>query len=804
VTNLLRDFRYALRILLKSPGATSVAVLALALGIGANTSGFVWVSALVLHPLPYPDQGRIMTLWESIPKVHAERDAVTPANFLDWKEQSRSFEQLAAYRPWDANLTGIGDPERIQACRVSPEFFALLGLKPSAGRTFARDEAEPARDGVIVVSQDFWRNRLSSASDALGKTVSLDGRVYTVVGVMPRDFDYPLATEIWAPLSLWGEEKNQRAIHSLAVLGRLKPQTSVAQARAEMTAIARRIEQQHPQTNEARSAAIVPLRELTNEVTERFVLMLLGAAGFVLLLACANIANLQLARATGRQKEMAIRAALGAGRVSIARQLLAENILVALLGGGLGLFLASWNLEFSKSSIPPLVYRWVAGMKTVGIDAGVALFTLAASLAAGILVALPAIFQLVRPRAVADLNQSLKEGGRGSTSAPAGNRLRSALVVFEVSLALVLLVGAGLMVGTFRRLLTLNPGFNPKNLLSMDIALPALKYRENAQIIAFYDRVLHGLETIPEVRAAGASAWVGTAAGLYVEGRPEPRPGEPQPLIRAVSEHYFQAMQLPVLRGHPISRQDGAESPRVVVLSESVARHYWPDSNPIGQRIKLGDSRSPWLTVIGVSGDLKNWFNAEPLPAAYVPFFQTPQASMRVFMRTTADPMRVANAARAQVRAVDAGQPVYDVKSMEQSIADQTSGVGAAASSMTVYAAIALLLAATGIYAVISYTVARRTHEIGVRVALGAGQGDVLKMVVWQASRMAGLGLGIGIPLAFLLSRLMSSVLYNVVALDTMTFVVFTALLGASALLASYLPARHAARVDPIVALHHE
>lgn len=804
MNNLLRDFRYGLRVLLKSPGATAVAVLALALGIGANASGFIWVSALVLHPLPYPDQGRIMTLWETIPKVRAERDAVAPANFLDWKEQSRSFEQLAAYRPWDASLTGIGDPERIQACRVSPEFFALLGLKPLSGRTFAREEAEPARDGVIVVSQDFWRNRLGSASDALGKTVSLDDRVYTVVGVMPSDFDYPLATEIWAPLSLSGEEKNQRAIHSLAVLGRLKPQTSVAQARAEMAAIARRIERQYPQTNEARSAAVLPLRELTNEVTDRFVLTLLGAAGFVLLLACANIANLQLARATARQKEMAIRAALGAGRFSMVRQLLAENILMALLGGGLGLFLASWNLEFSKSSIPPLVYRWVAGMKATRIDAGVALFTLAASLAAGVLVALPAIFQLLRPRAIADLNQSLKEGGRGSTSAPAGNRLRSALVVVEVSLALVLLVGAGLMVGTFRRLLTLNPGFNPKNLLTMEIALPALRYPESSQITAFYDRVLQGLETIPEVKAAAASGNLGTAAGLSVEGRPEPRPGEPQPQIQAVSEHYFQAMQLPISRGNPISRRDGAESPRVVVLSESVAHHYWPDSNPIGQRIKLGDSRSPWLTVIGVSGDVKNWFNAEPLPAAYVPFFQAPQASMRVVMRTAADPMRVANAARAQVRAVDKGQPVYDVKSMEQSIADQTSGVGAAATSMTIYAAIALLLAATGIYAVISYTVARRTHEIGVRIALGAGQGDVLKMVVWQASRMAGLGLAIGIPMAFLLNRVMSSVLYNVVALDPMTFAVFTALLGASALLASYLPARRAARVDAMVALRHE
>jgi putative ABC transport system permease protein len=402
------------------------------------------------------------------------------------------------------------------------------------------------------------------------------------------------------------------------------------------------------------------------------------------------------------------------------------------------------------------------------------------------------------------LNQSLKEGGRGSGSAASGSRLRSALVVVEVSLALVLLVGAGLMVGTFRRMLTFNPGYNPKNLLTMEIALPAMRYPESSQIIGFYDRVLKSLETIPEVQTAGASGWVGMAAGLHIEGRPEPLPGEPQPEIRAVSEHYFEAMQLSILRGNPISRLDGAESRRVVVIGESVARHYWPDANPIGQRIKLGDSRSPWLTVIGVSGDVRDWFRALPEPAAYVPFFQAPQASVRVVMRTTADPLRVANAARAQVRALDKGQPVYDVKSMEQRIAEQTSGVRAAATSMTNYAVIALLLAATGIYAVISYSVARRTQEIGVRIALGAGQGDVLKMVVWQASRMAGLGLGIGIPMAFLLSRIMSSALYNVVALDSMTFAVFTALLGASALLASYLPARRAARIDAMVALRHE
>jgi putative ABC transport system permease protein len=803
VNNLLHDFRYGLRVLLKSPGATAVAVVALALGIGANTGSFLWVNAVVLHPLAYPEQGRIMTLWESTPQVSSGRDAVAPANFFDWVERSHSFQHLAAYRPWDAKLTGVGDPERVQSCLVTPSFFPLLGMSPTLGRTFSSEEADPAHDGVVVVSRDFWRNRMASAPDAVGKTISLDDRTYTVAGVMPEDFDYPLATQIWAPLALSPKEKDQRAMHNLAVLGRLKPGVSVGQARAEMTTLARGIERQYPQTNEGRGVAVVPLRELINNVTDRFVLTLLGAAGFVLLLACANVANLQLARATGRQKEMAIRGALGAGRLSIARQLLAESILIGLLSGGLGLFLASWNQELSRSGIPPVVLRYVAGMKSIRIDAQAVVFTLLASLAAGVLVALPAVFHLLRPKTVADLNQSLKEGGRGSSSARSGSRMRSALVVVEVSLALVLLSGAGLMVGTFHRMLAFHPGFNPKNLLSMEIALPAAKYREDSQVTAFYDRLLRGMETIPGVRAAGASGMQGSGA-VYVEGRPEPRPGEPEPAIRPVSERYFEAMQLPITRGRSITRQDGAESPRVVVLGETVARHYWPDSNPIGQRIRLGNSRAPWLTVVGVAGDIKDWFNGEPEPNAFVPYAQAPQASMRLALRTAGDPLAVANAARAAVRDVDRSQPAYDVKSMEQSIAEQTSGVRAAATVMSHYAIIALLLAATGIYAVISYSVARRTHEIGVRIALGAGEGRVVKMVVWQASRMAGLGLAVGIPMAIALTWTMSRVLLNVVALDPVTFAVFAALLGLSALLAGYIPARRAARVDATVALRHE
>ncbi len=802
------DFRYALRALRKSPGTTAVAALALALGIGVNTSCFIWVSALVLHPFPYPGLQRIMTVWETVPKLRAGRDAVAPANFLDWRKENRAFEQLAAYRPWDANLTGTGEPERIQACRVTAGYFELLGMKPALGRSFSRDEEETGGSGAVIVSHGFWQRRLGSSPDAVGQTVSLDSRTYTVAGVMPADFDYPLATELWAPLAMTPQEKNQRALRTLLVLGRLRPQVTVAEARAAMGVIAGRLERTYPQSNESRAVAVVPLRELAEQVTGRFVLTLLGAAGFVLLLACANVASLMLARATGRQRQFAVEAALGASRFRIARLLLAESTLIALLGGVLGIWQAAWNLDVAKSHVPPEVLRFVAGMRNIHIDAGVAAFTLAVSVLAGVLCGLPAILLALRRNAASDLAESLKEGGRSPNSGPARSRARSALVVVEVALALVLLVGAGLMVQAFQGLLTANPGYNPKNLLTMQVALPEQQYREPAQTAAFYDRVLHSLGALPDVRVVGAYAGNGGRGGFYIEGRPEPRPGEMRPGVRTVSAHYFETMELPIRLGRGISEQDGSESLRVVVLSESVARHYWPayphGADPIGRRIKLGNSQSPWLTVAGVSGDVKDWFTGQPEPAAYIPSVQAPQRAMTLLLRTAGDPLAVATSARAAVRAVDRNPPVYDVQSMQQIIAWQTSGVAAAAFSMETYAAIALLLAVTGIYALTSYSVAQRTHEIGIRMALGARRGDVLKMVVGQSLRTAAAGLAIGLPAALLLTRIVSSVLYNVVPMDLRTVAAFTVLLGASALLAAYVPARRAAGVHPMEALHHE
>jgi len=548
----------------------------------------------------------------------------------------------------------------------------------------------------------------------------------------------------------------------------------------------------------------MPIRDLINQGTDRFVLTLVATAAFVLLLACANVGNLQLARITGRQKELAVRSAVGAGRFRIARQLAAESVVMAVLGGGLGLILADWNLAYNKTGISPAALRWVAGLRDQRIDGDVIAFTLVLSVLTGILCMVPAVFQMIRRRDVLDLSEALKESGRGASSGPRRSRLRTSLATFEVAMALILLVGAGLMVSTFQRMLHIRPGFDTSNLLTMQVALPNTAYRTGIQVSGFYEKLLTNLQAIPEVKAAGAAGDSAGIDGVFIQGRPEPLPGEPRPGLRAVSADYFEALRLPILRGRAIVRQDSRESLPVVVVSESIARHYWPKSDPVGQRIRFSKADPRWLTVAGVCGDVKDWFLELPQPAAYVPSVQSPVAAMTLYMRTGSHPDNIAGAARAAVRAVDAGQPVFDVQTVEQSIVQQTGGVHAAAVTMGTYALIALILSVTGIYGVISCSVVQRTHEIGVRMALGADRAEVLKLTMRQTLRIAGVGLGIGLPVAVLLTRLMSSVLYNVVAVDPLVFGAITGILGSCALLAGYLPARRAASIDPLTALRDE
>jgi putative ABC transport system permease protein len=800
---LFDDIRFGFRLLLKSRGAAAIAVLALGIGIGANTASFIALKAMVLRPLPFKDLNRIVTLWETPVKSPTARDPASPANFLDWKEQAHSYQHLAAYRWWDVNLTGVDDPEHLQGYAVSPEFFPLLGMAPELGRGFSHAEAEPGHDQVVVLSHGFWQRRFGSDRRVLGRTVTLDGRVFTVVGVMPDDFDFPLTTDVWAPLALSAKERSERGARYLQVMGRLAPGVPIDAARAELKTIASRLERQYPQTNDRRDAQVVRLLEVTNFMTDRFVIILMCSSTFVLLLACANVANIQLARSTARAKELAVRTALGASRWRIARQLLIEALLVSLAGGAVAVCLAYWDTSSMSANIPAAIHKWVAGLRDIKVDGPVIAFTLCTSIAAGLLCGLGAVLQACGRRG--NVNEALKQGGRSAASADR-HALRNALVVGEVALAMVLLVGAGLMVKTFARMAESSPGYNPAHLLAMRIALQDTRYPAPAQQRSFYESLRERLAAVPAVRSACILGDAHGMIGFQVEGRPAPESSESLPAVMPASADTFRTLELPVHGGRPIGIQDGADSQPVVIVSDEVARRYWTarGEDPIGSRIRLNGPRSPWLTVAGVVGDVYDWFGHTPIPRVYTSFSQDPEKSAQILVRTYGDPLKIAPAARAEIGKLDRGQPVYEVKSVEQDLADMMSGVRMSARSMTVYAILALILALSGTYAVIAYSAARRTQEMGVRLALGAAPRDVLRLIVGQAVRLALTGLAIGLPAAIVLTRVMSSAVQGVVALDWTVFAGFTLLLVAAAALAGYIPARRAASIDPVTALRCE
>lgn len=798
------DLRYAFRTLRKSAGFTAMAVLSLALGIGVNISMFVSLYYVVLHPFPYPNLDRIMNVSGTRAKSQIERLPVTVADYLDWKQSARSFESLGAYRGWDVNLTGVDRPDHIQAALASAEFFNVLGMRPIQGGTFSPAECEPGKDAVVVVSHGFWRTRLAGKPEAIGESISLGGRTYTVVGVMPETFDLPLSSELWAPLAFTREERTERNVASLMVLGKLRPGISAEQAAAEMDALARRLEELHPNTNEDRGVLVGSMQELMKTESHRFVMVLMGAALFVLLLACTNVGSLQVARTLGRQREFGQRSALGASLPRILRQLLTESLVLGLTGGAVGLALAAWHLSISRSTIPAMVYRFVPGLRDMRISGEIVLAAVALSVVVSLVCYLPAMFQVVRQGIMGDVRSVLQEGGRSSTGSRSRSRLRSSLVIAEVALAFVLLVGAGLMVGMFQRMLDVKLGYDATNVLSGQIALNGNQYGDPARIRGFYDAVLRSLAGLPDVRGAAVDASLGHAIAVSIQGRQEPRPGEPKPEIRATTPQYLDVMRIPLLSGRWIAQQDGPDAPPVVVLSASVVRHYWPDTSPIGQRVRLGGAEAPWLTVVGVAGDVNDWFLGNPMPAAYVSHPQFPQASTRVLVRTSHDPRGIARALRSEIQAFDREQPIYNVRTLEQQLREETSGVRNAANMMLIYAGIALLLAVTGIYSISSYFVAERTREIGVRMSLGATRQTILKMVLSRSCVMSGVGLLIGLPLAIMMTMGMSAALYNAVTLQPIMFVVVTILLGGLAVIAGYIPAHRAARVDPMVALRQQ
>jgi putative ABC transport system permease protein len=822
VETLLQDIRYSARTLLKTKGFTAAAVLALALGIGANSAIFSVINAVLLRPLPYlsPDRLVIVSETDMQPPVSSDRLPAAPANFVDWREQNQVFENIGACANNIFNITGAGEPERIMGMFATAGLFDVLGVKPVLGRVYRGEEDKPGGDRVVILSHSLWQRRFGSEAGVLEKTIVLNNEPYTIIGVMPPGFQsvtripdgVALAdSELWIPLGSTAnaaEFISNRDIHLLAVVARLKPGVTRDQAQSEMTTIASRLEQTYPDTNTGLGASVTPMHEEVVGKTRPMLLVMVGAVGFVLLIACANVANLLLARSAGRQKEIAIRTALGATRSRLIRQLLTESLLLSVVGGVVGILLALWGVDILRAVGP----RDIPRLRDVGLDAGVVGFTLAVSILTGMVFGFAPAFQASKP----DLNGALKEGSRGSTGSFSRSSLRSLLVVTEVALALVLLIGAGLMIRSFVRLQQVSPGFNAENVLTMDLALSVNKYAKPEQQAAFIQNVLQKIESLPGAQAAGITSSLplgrGDSSGPFrFEGLPTPAPGEaPTASFRAVSPHYFEAMGIALMKGRAFTEQDRAGAPDVMIINEALARRYFPDEDPVGKRLignrlQLLGGDEVTREIVGVVADVRHFgLDAEARPEMYFPYNQDPWPGAYVAVRAASDPAAMAAAIRNQIWAVDKDQPIYNVKVMGRRVAESTMQRRFNMLLLAVFASVALALAAVGVYGVMSYSVTQRTHEIGIRMALGAQSADVLKLVVSQGMALALAGVGVGLGAALALTRLMSSLLYGVSATDPVTFAVIPLVLTGVALVACFVPARRATKVDPMIALRYE
>jgi predicted permease len=809
VTGFLHDVRYGLRMLSKRPGFTAVAVLTLALGIGANTTTFSTVNAMLLRPFPFPRIDQIVTVWETVPKQNLNNVAVAPGNFRDWEEQSHQFEQLAAVHGWDANLTSGNVAEHVEGSQVTQDFFSLFKMPAQAGRLIGTADFEGGVSPVVVLSHRFWQQQLGGDGAIVGRQLLLSGQKFTVIGIASADFDFPTGAKVWVPLDLNGAAREDRGSHYLTVFGRLKDGVSISQVQAHLATIALNLGHRFPNSNAGHSVSVRNTVEDLTRDAKQFVSMLMIAAVFVLLLACANVANLQLARSSGRHREIALRAALGATRWQMGRQLLVESVLLAVLGCAGSFLLSTWSLSLLRRSIPPVIVEHIAGLKHLEIDTRVFLFTLLVAMVTGILAGLAPAWQFSRP----NVNETLNEGARGGSQGAERKRFRAVLVISEIALSLVLLVGAGLMVKGFRTLIAGSMGFDRSHVLTFHAVLPDKKYDDSDRIRGYYDRALRNLENLPGVESAACvtslpSGWTWNWTEFTAEGKPPVSSGErPTAISQIVTPRFFSTLRIPLRQGRLLSHDDGPHAPPVIVISEAMARQNWPNQNPLGKHIQMGrpEASEPLRTVVGIVGDVKpNPLDHDAAPTAYVPLAQMPPLASAFVVRTSTDPLALASSVSAQLRAVDADQPAYDIRSLEQVISDGMSGIEMSAHMMLVFSACAMILAAAGIFAVMAYSVTRRTHEIGVRVALGARKLDVLRLVVGGAMKMAAVGLGIGLVLAVALTRALSSALFGVVQIDVITIALLTLGLALVAAAAAYIPARWAAKVDPTVALRYE
>ena len=822
MNTLARDFAYALRMLAKSPGFTLAAILSLAIGIGANTSIFSIVNALLLRPLPYRDADRLVILWNRSPGLNITEDWFSTAQYFDIKTGHHGLEQVAIAIGGNYNLTSKGEPERVGTIRVSSNLLPMLGQAAAVGRIFAPNEDSPGRPATAVLSHGMWLRHFGADPKMIGKSVTLNGVPYEVVGIMPRAFSLPrevLPTldgaeqaDILLPLPMPLDAAQNRDHEDYNIMGKLRPGVSIAQAQAEMDTITARLRHDYPQTyppNGGLTFGIVPLLEQVVGDARPTLFVLLGAVGFVLVIACANVANLLLARAVARQKEIAIRTALGASRLRIVRQVLTESMLLSLSGGACGVLLAFWSLHWIHVFGPKSVPR----INDIGIDRVALVFTFVLSVFSG------AVFGLVPALRVSrfDLHATLKDSNRGTAGASAvwgrGHNMRRMLVISELALCVMLLIGAGLLIRSFVYLENVSPGFNPNHLLTLELTMSGPKYDDPKAVVAAYRQLWSRLESLPGVTASGAVtslplsqmfAW----GPITVEGRVPP-PGENfiNADQRVVGGHYFEAMEIPLRSGRFFNEHDTPASPKVVVIDEYMAQQLWPNQDPIGRRIHYGGitDKDPWETVVGVVGRVKQYtLDSDSRIALYLPQTQYPTRAMNVVLRSAADPAALAPAVKQQIHELDSDLPLYNVRTMNQRLDESLAQRRFAMLLLTLFAGVALALAVIGTYGVMSYLVNQGTREIGIRIAMGATHRAIERLIVWKGLALALCGVAIGTTGAFAVSRLMRSLLFGVTPFDPFTFVAISLLLTLVALLASYIPARRVAQIDPIVALRDE
>ena len=810
VETLLADLRYGFRTLRKSPGFTVVSVLTLALGIGANTAVFSMVNALLLHPYNFRNLDALVRVWEDR-GIDEGYDAryIAPADAEDLRANNQVFENMTTYGMQSFNMGANSDLQPVLGCRVSANFFDVLGISPATGRLFTAAEEEPGLDQVAIVSHGLWQRRFGSDQQLLGKTLLLNGRTYTIVGMMPKDFDYPVPVELWVPLALTPAERNDRARLSLSALARLKPGIGVAQARAAMVGFSNRLQQDNPKTNSGRITSLLQLRKELYMFSLPLFLLLQIAAGFVLLLACANLANLVFARMIGRQREIAVRAALGAGRARLGQLFLSETVLFSFVAGVVAIAASFGSVRGLRTSIPVGWTKWVPGWDGIQVDGNVLAFSIVIALGVGIFLGLATILHTssVEP------NKTLKETGPGTVT-PAKQRVRSALVVAQVMLALVLLVCAGLTIQGFVGLANVYQGFEPASVLRIEISLPEKSYADEVKIRTFYQQLLRGTASVPGVKHASlvtnppASNVDNETAFFTIEGQAALKTGEmPSADLQIASADFFDTLKIPSISGRIFSDADNTGTARVAVISRGMASRFWPQGDALGHRIKLGpqDSTEAWLTIVGIVGDVRqNWWNPLTRPAIYKPFVQSPQRSMTLLLRTSSNPASQVSAVHEVVRQMDPGIALRGVNTLEEEVADSIAIVRIMGILMGVFGLVALALSSIGVYGVLSESVAQRTHEIGIRLALGANPRDLMKLILGQALKLTGIGLAIALPVSLVMSRAMASLIFGIVSVDFTILCGFAALLVVVALGAGYLPARRAMRVDPMVSLRYE